>query len=465
MTKPTRRQFTSALGALALPLPSLSLAQASDGFLPLRAEPAKAQLLAPGQPETEVWAYNKTVPGPVLRVRQGERLKIRFFNDLPQPSTVHWHGIRIDNAMDGVAGLTQPVVQPGESFEYDFVAPDAGTYWYHPHSRTWEQLARGLYGLLIVEERDPPEFDLDLPLILDDWRLDETGSINEASLGSMFDKSHGGRLGNWVTVNGTSDPKLTVPTNARVRLRIANASNARVLRLNIANLKGQVIALDGQPVLQAPVSSETVTLAPSQRVDIAFRATSEPDQTSDLFVQGRGEDISVARLQTAGAVVEERAFTPLHANKLPKLGPLQNALKVDFLMEGGARGRMQQATYNGQVLSIRELVRAGQAWAFNGISGRTEDPLFKAQRGQTVVVSMNNDTAWPHAMHFHGHHVQAIERDGSPVKNGPWRDTVLMNPREKLKVAFPAENIGKWMLHCHMLEHQAAGMATWFEVS
>ena len=204
----TRRQFTSTLGASALTLPSLRVAAADDGFHPLRAGAAKAQLLAAGEPQTDVWAYGKSVPGPILRVRQGERLKVRFFNDLSQPSTVHWHGIRIDNAMDGVAGLTQDAVPAGKSFDYNFIAPDAGTYWYHPHSRTWEQLARGLYGMLIVEEREPPGFDLDLPLVIDDWRLTEQGAIHEASLGAMMDKSHAGRLGNWVTVNGASGPIL-----------------------------------------------------------------------------------------------------------------------------------------------------------------------------------------------------------------------------------------------------------------
>lgn len=460
-----RRHFTAALGASAFTLPSLSVTKADDGFRSLRASVAKAQLLAPGEGMTDVWAYEKSVPGPVLRVRQGERMKVRFFNDLPQPSTVHWHGIRIENAMDGVAGLTQTAVPPGESFDYDFVAPDAGTYWYHPHSRTWEQLARGLYGMLIVEEQSAPGFDLDLPLIIDDWRLDEKGAIHEASLGAMMDKSHAGRLGNWVTVNGASGPTLKVPTNGLVRLRLANASNARVLRLKVANLKGRVIALDGQPVLGSPVDHETVVLAPSQRVDIALRATAEPGQTTDLLVESRDTAISVATLETTGAAVEEREMPRLQANAIPPLGDLTTALKVDLRMEGGAMGTMREASFKGQVLSIRELVRAGQAWAFNGISGRTEDPLFRAKRGQTVVVKMINDTAWPHAMHFHGHHVRALELNGAPVKNAPWRDTELLERGDTLTVAFPAENVGKWMVHCHMLEHQAAGMATWFEVS
>jgi len=135
-------------------------------------------------------------------VRQGETVRVRLENDLPQPTTIHWHGIRIDNAMDGVAGLTQPAVEPGGSFDYAFKVPDAGTFWYHPHNLSWEQVARGLYGPLIVDEPDPPEVDQDIALVFDDWRLDETGQIHEASFAAMMDWSHAGRLGNVLTING-----------------------------------------------------------------------------------------------------------------------------------------------------------------------------------------------------------------------------------------------------------------------
>ena len=460
----TRRQFTSGLAATPLALARPALSFADDGFLTLKASPTKAQLLAPGEKTTDVWAYGQTVPGPVLRVRQGERLKVRFFNDLPMPSTIHWHGIRIENAMDGVAGLTQEPVPPGETFDYAFAAPDAGTYWYHPHFRTFEQLARGLYGMLIVEEPVPPGFDADLPLAIDDWRLTEDGAIHEASLGAMMDKSHAGRLGNWVTVNGASGPTLKLPTNGSVRLRLVNTSNARVLRLKIGPLEGKVIALDGQPLAAPQEDTDVLPLAPAQRADIALRAPAEPGSKTELLALAGDNEISIATLQAGGPAVETRPMPQLPANPLPRLSDLQEALQVDLRMAGGARGTMREATYKGQVLTIRELVRAGQAWSFNGISGRTEDPLFTARRGQMVVVNMVNDTAWPHAMHFHGHHVQVIEKNDQKVLNGPWRDTVLMERQDVVKVAFPAENVGKWMIHCHMLEHQAAGMATWFAV-
>ncbi len=136
------------------------------------------QLAPANYPETQVWGYNGAVPGLTIRLPQGERMTRRFVNELPQPGTIHWHGIRIDNAMDGVPGLTQDVVQPGDSFLYDFVVPDAGTYWYHPHNRSYEQMARGLSGALIVEEAEGgPAVDNDEVILLDDWRLTEDAQI------------------------------------------------------------------------------------------------------------------------------------------------------------------------------------------------------------------------------------------------------------------------------------------------
>jgi FtsP/CotA-like multicopper oxidase with cupredoxin domain len=134
-------------------------------------------------------------------------------------------------------------------------------------------------------------------------------------------------------------------------------------------------------------------------------------------------------------------------------------------MTGGAMSAFATARYKGQDYSIRELVREhGKVWAFNGEAGMTMEPLAKYQRGQTVKIKMVNQTAWPHAMHFHGHHVREVahsRREALPH----WRDTILMQPREEVTVAFVAHNPGKWMCHCHMLEHQAGGMSTWYEVS
>ena len=167
----TRRHFLASTAA-SLCIPSLAFA---DEAMRLRAEPVKLDLL-PDQDQTSLWGFNGSTPGPTIRTRKGGRVKVRFENALKQSSAVHWHGIRIDNKMDGVPGLTQSQVSSGNDFLYDFVAPDAGTYWYHSHDRSWEQVARGLYGALIVEEENPPLVDHDIIVFVDDWRLNRDGS-------------------------------------------------------------------------------------------------------------------------------------------------------------------------------------------------------------------------------------------------------------------------------------------------
>jgi len=134
-------------------------------------------------------------------------------------------------------------------------------------------------------------------------------------------------------------------------------------------------------------------------------------------------------------------------------------------MEGGAMGRMDKAYYQGEALGIRELVRFGQVWAFNGVVGLTKKPLLRAQKGQTAVIDIKNDTAWPHAMHLHGHHFRVIEKNNQSVGGEPWVDTLLMAQGESASIAFVADNPGKWLFHCHMLEHQASGMTTWISVN
>ncbi len=453
-----------ALGAVSTALPA---GPAMSKPVVLRAAPARAALLNQ-ETQAAVWAYGGSTPGPVLRVRQGEDFQIRFENGLEQPSTVHWHGIRIDNAMDGVAGLTQEAVPPGGHFDYAFTPPDAGTYWYHPHSRTWEQMARGLYGLLIVEEAQAPAVDRDLALVFDDWRLTDEGQIDEASFGAMRDWSHAGRLGNWLTVNGVSQPEVPLQSGERLRLRLANCCNARVLSLRLDGHAAWLMALDGQPVPPTQPADGVITLAPAQRADLIVDAGLGPGARSPILEVSGDYAVETAYLAYQPGRAESAAHTPepeaLPANPLPKQLELAEALRQGLLMEGGAMGRMAGARHKGKDLSLRDLVGQGQAWALNGTAGLPETPLLRARRGRTVVIDMLNDTAWPHAMHLHGHHFRVIERNGEAQADTPWRDTFLMERDERTAIAFVADNPGKWMLHCHMLEHQAAGMATWIEV-
>ncbi|HSF95283.1 MAG TPA: multicopper oxidase family protein [Thermohalobaculum sp.] len=454
-----RRQVLGLIGAAALPaLPAAAMPRRS-----LTARAGMARLAPADMPETAIWGYDALVPGPELRVKQGGRVTVDFVNALDQPSTVHWHGIRIANAMDGVPGLTQEAVAPGASFTYDFTAPDAGTYWYHSHERSWEQMARGLYGPLIVEEAEPPEVDRDLTVMLDDWRLTQEAAIDQASFGAMHDRAHAGRIGNWVTANGDGEAVEPVRRHERLRLRLCNAANARVFELALNGLAGWVIALDGQPVPPELVTG-LLTLAPAQRIELIVDVTAGEGTEAALAVTERDGAYAAVLYPVDGSARAEPLPAPaaLPPNPVAPPGDLAGALAADLVMEGGAMGNMAAAMHGGRRMEIRDLVAEGYAWAFNGTAGIPEAPLVEAALGQTVRLKMVNSTAWPHAMHLHGHHFQEVTGGRA---QGPLRDTLLVGRSQTVEIAFLADNPGDWMLHCHMLEHAAAGMMTWLRVT
>ena len=454
------------LAALGLPL-ARAWAQSTEEPRLLTAGPGEAQLLETGRPETRTWLYDGVSPGPTIRARQGEEVAVRLVNNLPQPTTLHWHGIRIDNAMDGVPHLTQEAVPPGGTFDYRFTVPDAGTFWYHPHDRSWEQVARGLYGLLIVEEPEPAEGIRDFAVVADDWRLGEDGQIDEASFGHMMDWSHAGRLGNTLTLNGQDLLEVLIRHNAYMRLRLCNTCNARILDLRIEHPGIQLVALDGQPVAPRELTDGYIRLAPGERADLLIHFYLEPGDTAAITEISGGQRLEVGRFvyhPTDRVIHRSEPRLDLPANPLSTNLDLGNALAAELLMEGGAMGNMAQAMHNGAMKDIRSLVGKGMAWSLNGTAGMTDTPLFTAPRGRTVTVDVVNDTQWPHAMHFHGHHFKVLERNGKATESDAWKDTVLLDRQERAKIAFVADNPGKWMIHCHMLEHQAAGMTTWFQV-
>ena len=470
----TRRIFlASSLGVAAFSTsPSLLKANENPSYK-ITPKLSKASLLENPDIQTTVWAYDGIVPGPVIRAKKGEEITLEVFNQLDQPTTIHWHGIRIENAMDGVAELTQEPILPGESFIYKFTPPDAGTYWYHPHNKTWEQLARGLYGTLIVEgDNDEGDFDKDYPIVADDWRLQDDGLIHEASLGSMRDWSHAGRLGNILTLNGNHYEKLNVNNGERVRLRFINASNARVMKFAIANQDTNIIALDGQAITPVPLGQDGVTLAPAQRADLMVTIQGKAGDEIAIL-ETSGTDNLIAGYLVCGQETKkhnpEQAYPGLKTNSLPE-PDLTNARELELVMNGGAMRFLISAVYKGEELDGRNLAREHQqVWAFNGIAGMAEKPFFSASRGETIKIKMINETMWPHAIHLHGHHFKVLSRKAASTKidefdKGTFRDTALLAPEETVEIALLTDNPGKWMMHCHMLEHQASGMATWFEV-
>jgi len=370
--------------------------------------------------------------------------------------------------MDGIPDLTQKAVQPGESFEYVFKAPDAGTYWYHTHNRTWEQMARGLYGTLIVEEKEAPAYDRDITLVVDDWRLGRDGKIHEESLGALNEWAHGGRSGNWLTVNGREKPEIALQAGERVRLRLINVCNATILSLGLTGLKATIIAHDGQPVRPIALDENPFMLAPAQRIDLIIDVGMEMGKAASLLALKNDQVLELARFAlkaSSSPVAGHRGeILKLPDNPLPDNFSFSDAMEVELKMEGGAMGGMQSAIYNGEKTPIRDLIKAKQIWSLAGTAGLPQAPLFQAKRGQSVVINMANDTAWAHPMHIHGFHYKIVGRNRQSVADAPWRDTELLMPRDQVSLGFVADNPGKWLLHCHTLEHTAAGMITWFEV-
>lgn len=451
-----RRLLGSAIATAALPVLPLRAQSVEE----LRAMEAAFQLAPQDYPPTDMWTFGGTVPGTEIRVRQGDRVVRELVNDLTQPTTVHWHGIRLDNAMDGVPGLTQDPVPPGGRFTYDFAVPDAGTYWYHSHMNGLEQVSRGLAGPLIVEETEPPEVDRDLVLMLSDWRLVDPAAISD-DFENWHDASHAGRIGNFVTTAGTAEYVQEVGRNERLRLRLINAAPGRIFELSVKGLDGWVAAIDGMPVEQ-PIPVGQMFLAPGGRLDLIVDVTASTGEEAFLLEIFQGEGFSLASFPVIESDRDLRGqLAALPLNPGQALPMMSEARTVPMGMEGGAMRGLTRANVGGVQLDGGGLAERGLFWALNGNAGPPPEPFIEAERGETLRIPIANMTAFPHAMHLHGHHFREVLATGGL---GPARDTILVDPGTVREIAVLCDNPGDWLFHCHMLSHHAAGMATWIKV-
>ncbi len=281
----SRRSFLRTSGAAALGLaiaPSLIAPAAAQRDLRLTAAPARVPLVGAPYRDTEVWSYGGTVPGPEIRLQQRDGLRVVVKNGLAQDTTVHWHGLRVPNAMDGVPDLTQPSIAPGASFAYEFPVPDAGTYWYHSHAHSAEQVGRGLYGALIVEEPEPPRVDRDIVWVLGDWRLTKDAAI-AGGFHNPMEVGMAGRVGNTVTINGQVPDRIAVRAGERIRLRLINAAAARFFALEFRGHTPWVIANDGQPIEPHSPAGGHIVLGPAMRTDLILDMVGEPGSTASVI--------------------------------------------------------------------------------------------------------------------------------------------------------------------------------------
>ncbi|MBM3556578.1 MAG: multicopper oxidase family protein [Alphaproteobacteria bacterium] len=464
--RPTRRGVLAGAGA-ALLAPELALA--ANGPRRLAAQPGTQRLAGLANPATRVWGYGGATPGPVLRYRQGARLDITLENELSEATTIHWHGVRTPHAMDGVGGVSQAPVPPRGRFTYAFDLKDAGTFWYHAHHNSHRQIARGLYGALIVEEASPMPVDRDEVWVLADWRLDRDGKLVEDFLSPM-DASHAGRLGNTVTVNGAVTESFGLRQGERLRLRLINAANARIFGLTFEGHAPWVIALDGQPV--DPHQPQRLDLGPGQRADLVLDATGDPGgryRVVDAF--SSRQSYRLLDLVYSGAQGRARSGAPprLPDNPIPR-PDLAFAVKRRIVFGGGAmdpalRGKKPSPE---EEKALREHFAAGRFWTVNGqrhTDHAAHKPIFEIKRGASAVVEIVNQTVWPHPIHFHGVVFDVLAQNGAKPARAERRDTVLLLPGENAEIAFRAEEPGDWMIHCHILEHQESGMMALMRVT
>ena len=412
----------AAVGAALLPL---SPAAQPGAFRTITARTGTANLRAGSAGPTPIRGFDGTVPGPTLRVKRSEELRARLVNELVTDMAIHWHGVRVPNAMDGVAGLTQAAVGPGDSFDYRFTPPDAGTYWYYAPSRFLED--RALYGLLIVDEAERVDVERDVALILDAWTLGADGRV-DANGATHF------------TANGQPSLDISVNANERLRLRLVNASRDRLITVRIDRHAATVVAVDGQPAEPFPARDSRIALPPGNRIDLFIDATLAPESTAPIFVGLDDREAPLARL-VYGSAPPARArarseVKPLPENPLPQRMNFAAAIKLEVALDD-ARHRPAPGSF-----------------------GR---PLFTTAARQTVTVGFKNTTNQAHVVHLHGHSARLLDALDDGWKPY-WVDTVLAPPQRTTRIAFVADNRGKWLIESQILRGEA-GIRTWFEVT
>jgi FtsP/CotA-like multicopper oxidase with cupredoxin domain len=398
----------------------------------------------PGR-RTRAWGFGGQIPGPTIEARVGDVLEIRLTNHLPEPTAIHWHGLRVPAAMDGTEMVQRPVA-PGETFTYRFKLPDAGTFWYHPHVNETVQLERGLYGALVVRGDDEPQVDAERVLVLDDVQLDGKGQIKPPG---WWLESHDGREGDTRLVNGKQEPELTIAAGQIERWRIVNAASTRYVRLSIGGQPFRILGTDGG-LIPSPAATSELLLAPADRVDLAvgpfaegetLRIETLPFKRGTFRARRKPELFATLRV---GPAAPSRAVIP---DELRRIEPLVTG----------------PATPNREVrLGWKLSAEHGMAFTINKeLHHRAES----CQVGELQVWDIVNKSPVHHPFHLHGFFFQVLDVNGKAPEFLSWEDTVNVPALGSVRIAWmPDDRPGEWMYHCHILEHHAAGMMAHFDV-
>lgn len=392
------------------------------------------------------WLYNGRFPGEEIRVAEGEGLRVVLENRLPEPTTVHWHGVPVPNPMDGVPGVTQEPVEPGGSFVYDFVGQPAGSYMYHSHFAL--QLDRGLLGPLIIEERSPHiDYDREYTVVLDDLLLGEPRLV-EGRRSMMMGMGSAGPEYAAFLINGRppADPAvLEVRRGERVRLRLINPASQTTFRVALAGHRMRVIHADSRPV--EPVEVDAVRIGMGERYDVVVDADSPGawNLVASSVERQTGAGRAVVNYVDASANAPPEGQTPSGISA----GRLLTTEDLTGTEPEARESRNPDRTFD-LTLSSRMM---SDGWFIDGQSFPDAEPL-EIHQGERVRVRMTNRSMMLHPMHLHGH----FFRVGNALK-----ETVIVPPHMgRVTFDFTADNPGDWLFHCHNLYHMEAGMARVF---
>jgi len=395
--------------------------------------------LLPGE-TTMVWSYNGQVPGPLIRARAGDRVIVHLTNNLPDGTTIHWHGLRIPAAMDGMPGESQPpIASGGGTFDYDFVVPDASTFWYHAHVNSAAQVGDGLYGPFIVDDPDEPTgLGDEVVLVLSDAAIGADGTLAAPDAGGDIASLYG-REGNVVLVNGQVLPTLKARPGLRQRWRIINAAKSRYFQLAMPGHSFQRIGGDGGR-LETPLDVDMPLIVPGERLDLVVvpqgASGSQVTVNAQPYDRGLGTTfatpIDLFIVQLEGMPVATDPLPPLDRTIVPI--PIDSATPVDI-----------QLTYDGSSpLSL----------GINGVAYADSQP-YMAMVGETQLWTVTNTFGLAHPFHMHGFFFQ-VQSDSGPLE---WKDTVNIPVHGSLQLAVKFDDRpGMWMFHCHILDHAEAGM-------
>jgi FtsP/CotA-like multicopper oxidase with cupredoxin domain len=453
----TRPERLSAAPAPAGPLtgpPVLQNESSVPGTVEVTITAAPARLsLVPGA-ETDVYAYNGRIPGPTLELTEGDRVTIRFRNDLGEPTTIHWHGLHLPFTSDG--SPFHPV-GAGEEFEYTFtVLPGtAGTYWYHPHPhhRTAYQVGKGLYGAIVVRAPDDPLRGLREKLvILSDNRFQPDGSLDRPAPGSMQARidAENGREGDVIFVNGEVLPTFRIRPGEVQRWRVINASSARVYRLALEGHSFLHVGDDGG-LFERGVEVDEITIANGERVELLVRATGAPGTRASLQTLPYDRYIPQTRPAEWNRTLDLLTLEYTNERPLPPVSLPDVFRHVPALDPADATATrvmvMTQGMINGRHMSMDRVD-------------------VHAQLGATEIWEVENLVGMDHPFHLHGFQFQLLDRNGEPVPYRSWKDTVNVPRHQSARFIVRFDNYpGKWMFHCHILDHEDQGMMGVLEIN